>query len=1494
MRNADRGERAALRVKLLLGVAGATAAASSAAFADQAPAAPSDPDKWVPYTDIGGGFGSGMTAGKADAFVPIWQNIDSLLFANLGIGTETKTNQFENFGFGYRTKINPEWILGGYAGFDSTQLQDNNTFNQVSLGAELMSAEWDLRLNGYLAGSEARQHAGQYGLYINGTTIAILDGQDVGYRGFDGEVGYRVFNTDDTDVRLFIGGFSFGRGDSAASSMGQNFDFGYHDITGPKARAEVTVYDLDLLGPQSRLTVGGEVAYDDVRKTTGYIGATLRIPLGDFGGGAQALDELDRRMADPERRNDTVLTRSQFTKPEPVIIYGAGVKSQPTNTLLYVDNTLGVGTYANPTTFADAAARPTTNAFIVLTSKQGPVMGGATLQPGQTVVAGGQSFTVEGEFSHAKFNHLFDPSTDVTLIPATAGGNVVTLASNTSLYGFTIKGDFGDAVYGKNVDNVNINHVTIDGTGGGHRGIEIAHTVSGTETVTISDVTIAHLTNDGIYLHSNLADGGTSTETFSLSGITIANAASGIVITDNVGAGSRLESDISIDDATITNSRFQGILIEANAAGAGSALDQAVAISNTEITGGEDGIFLSAYAGGGAHVTSKDSLSEITITGSGYNGIASYTEAFGTGSVLNQTLDFQNITVTDGGYDGVYIGVRAGIGGAVNQTVSISGLTISGISGGDYGDGLSLYAGAFGAGSTVYQTATIANANVSYVTGNIYGNGIYVGANARGGGAVVQSATIDPSSSTHNGFGLSVRATAYDYGQGQTTIEQTVTVTGTAANPTNLSYNTDGGVVVEAIAASGLGFFTYGSEAAISQTVSVTDAVIDHNFNGVVGFVGASNGASATQNISLSNVEINHNAHYGVWLEAYSETQGFTAQNLTIEGSTSSYSQVSYNGADGIFIKTGATYGGLVQQNINIYDTNIDQNGGDGLRVENEAVAFGYHNGQLYYSHIQQNFQIAYGSISANAGNGVSISNTAIYGAQLDQFVYLYGEKLDHNGAAGFAEYSVAKTYAGGGFNVPTNLHSDVYIINSDVSYNGLGSSQSGISIAAHLYSPEYAAINVGFTYLEQHITVSGTTANHNGADGIYVSALDQGIYGLNLQYITLSGSQFAHNAGDGAHLSAYQKYGPGSFGAADQIVTITNSDFSHNVGNGLYAYAGADGQQGRAEQHFTVEDSTFDENGENGIDLVRVSRDGVYLTNYGCGVIQGLPGGCALVRTTFDMTGGSASGNALGGIAVYNHAYNYGAIYATTDQRKHAKGVSGYIYSVPTVELNGVTVDNNLGNGLYSKTVARGGSYVYNYILSLASTFDGNGTNGFATTIYAGNGSTIVERNALFSYHGVVNSASNNGQYGLSLRSIASGGSIIQSTNIIYGLTAQHNGLDGVSIIAGYVDHTSYEHQYNYFGSSNISYNVHNGVTLVSIGQGVGTGPGAGQYSRFGNPAYLTGNTITHNGHYGVAGYANVGGYQLVNIYHEGNTVTGNTANNYYFEMSGGFQNVY
>ena len=215
MRDAIAGQRQTLKSKLLIGAVGfAAASVGNAAFAAddaaQAPATPPPaPNTWSAYASAGGGLGDGYAQGRVDIFVPAWQNLDSLAFFNIGIGTATRQDVFSNANLGYRTKVSPDWILGGYVGFDTSKTtHGDHTFNQFTAGAEAMSADWDARINAYLANSGIKGN-GQYQLAIQNTSISILQSQEAAFSGFDGEVGYRVFNTDDTDLRVFVGGFSF-------------------------------------------------------------------------------------------------------------------------------------------------------------------------------------------------------------------------------------------------------------------------------------------------------------------------------------------------------------------------------------------------------------------------------------------------------------------------------------------------------------------------------------------------------------------------------------------------------------------------------------------------------------------------------------------------------------------------------------------------------------------------------------------------------------------------------------------------------------------------------------------------------------------------------------------------------------------------------------------------------------------------------------------------------------------------------------------------------------------------------------------------------------------------------------------------------------------------------------------------------------------------------------------------------------------------------------
>jgi hypothetical protein len=90
------------------------------------------------------------TVGQGNLFLPLAQDCDSLLFADMR-GLWTDGNAAEgNWGLAYR-KITPsEWIVGGYLFYDLRYSEFNNTFHQGTAGLELLNVNWGFRVNGYI------------------------------------------------------------------------------------------------------------------------------------------------------------------------------------------------------------------------------------------------------------------------------------------------------------------------------------------------------------------------------------------------------------------------------------------------------------------------------------------------------------------------------------------------------------------------------------------------------------------------------------------------------------------------------------------------------------------------------------------------------------------------------------------------------------------------------------------------------------------------------------------------------------------------------------------------------------------------------------------------------------------------------------------------------------------------------------------------------------------------------------------------------------------------------------------------------------------------------------------------------------------------------------------------------------------------------------------------------------------------------------------------
>ncbi len=259
------------------------------------------PAVWQPYVAAQGLFGNNDTLGIAQLMMPLYQDGQSLLFADIRGRWDDQSNAEGNFGLALRKMIDPTWFVGAYGFYDYRRTSNGNNFNQASVGIEAMSVRYEARMNGYIPESGAKHADGLSTTSFTGTTVFVNGGFERAYYGLDGEVG-ALFWEDwggNLELRGFVGGYWFDTG-------GSNFP----SIAGPKGRLELRLYDLPCFGPQSRLTLGVEMQDDSVRDFQVAGLARLEIPLGFFGG-TRSLTRLERRMLDRIVRDNDIVTQAR-------------------------------------------------------------------------------------------------------------------------------------------------------------------------------------------------------------------------------------------------------------------------------------------------------------------------------------------------------------------------------------------------------------------------------------------------------------------------------------------------------------------------------------------------------------------------------------------------------------------------------------------------------------------------------------------------------------------------------------------------------------------------------------------------------------------------------------------------------------------------------------------------------------------------------------------------------------------------------------------------------------------------------------------------------------------------------------------------------------------------------------------------------------------------------------------------------------------------------
>jgi hypothetical protein len=407
-------------------------------------AGPGTPDKWDAWTELSGYLANtpGARRGEAALWMPFAQDGRSLIFGDFRGKLFEEDQREGNAAIGYRFVSETGWNPGFWAGFDRRRTQLGTTFDQVSFGGELLSADWDIRVNGYLPLKDSELissiASGTGSVEVVGseiflTPLGATSLYELALHGFDGEIGYRVplerlgAGRDESpskrhsDLRVFLGGYYFDHDDFEG------------EVAGPRIRAEWRIEDVIEQWEGSRLTFEAAYQYDDVREEQFEAGLRLRIPLG---GGSSSIDRpalspQEKRMSEGIKRDTDVVAVSQ-TKTTG----GSGLPEPVEDALSSVDLETVVSV-ANGDNLTTALTGAGANVLIVVAGGAMDFEGSFFVGPNQTLLGGGGSIQVRGLTTGA-LGAYTAPGTTPRI--AVSNGPVIFADDNTHIAGVIIDG----------------------------------------------------------------------------------------------------------------------------------------------------------------------------------------------------------------------------------------------------------------------------------------------------------------------------------------------------------------------------------------------------------------------------------------------------------------------------------------------------------------------------------------------------------------------------------------------------------------------------------------------------------------------------------------------------------------------------------------------------------------------------------------------------------------------------------------------------------------------------------------------------------------------------------------------------------------------------------------------------------------------------------------------------------------------------------------------
>jgi hypothetical protein len=740
-----------MKMKRVL-LCGVSVLAMQVSYAQAQSSTSSEP--FQPRVEAIGKLGTDRSLGQMEAWMPLAQDKDSVLYTDVRFMVDDLDNNEGNIGIGYRV-MRGDHIVGTHGWIDRRRTEKGSVFYQLALGAEFMKEDWDLKANVYaplsnpnvVAVTPSAGGAPVFtgtGVYVDTLGVTVEEPQP----GIDAEVGYRlpVAEQHIDSFRVYGGFYAF---------KGQESD----DVVGGRMRASVDINPL--------LNVGASFQYDEPRGGQAFLEAKLRFPFS-----AKKRFQTDRLRArmdeSPERDIDIVTGTIQDDGRNKQILNAQTGQEQR---ILHVDNTAangGDGSAENPfNTLAQAQAALRNNDTLYIHRGDGTTTGqdqGIVIDKANVSLIGSGTDFVYDHTRHSVSGYKEQQLSSGTLLASASAAPVIT--NNTTYIPQDHLTGTGIVVTG---DNTYISGISIQDVQ--RHGIYVfSNDQQVMNSLTISDVFLDQNINNGSYGIYMTAHGGI------INNIDI----TGVTAIDRVGISSLIAlsadqngsiQNVNLSDANLTSTgTSRGILVVSGLTDNGHISH--VAINNTIMNNVSDGIRVDARNDGvidqititenditqasqygistvNSHrsVISNIIVNDNTISNSLY-GLGFRSEANANGATASSLQAYQNL-VQNSTRDGILIFYR-GVMDDVSVSLSGNTATGNGLSNNYYGIRIDNDNTGTGPYHVDLGGGILGSTGENRIYGNTGGRDIYI--DSRPGTAVATHGTII--SAQHNWWGV--------------------------------------------------------------------------------------------------------------------------------------------------------------------------------------------------------------------------------------------------------------------------------------------------------------------------------------------------------------------------------------------------------------------------------------------------------------------------------------------------------------------------------------------------------------------------------------------------------------------------------------------------------------------------------------------------------------------------------------------------------------------